>query len=504
MNRLKTNGNFITKINQKHFEEAQNLNMKYNKKGQLSINKNINYKIVSLSQYRNKFQEKYISKNSTKRSRGVNEIKNYEKEKVKVKDKSQKINNLLKKQKKKEKKINSSNNLIKDLFKNNLFRENDLNKNNKQEYNEFYSKVDVNKKKEKDIDKDYNGGEKILKKMGEREKNLIISKINKDKRINYYENTNSRERIKIRINNKDKTFTERNQKRIKNEGNIMNYCSFNKINEIQFESKLKIKHRNKKVENNKDNTFEYPENGGISNFNKSNNIIKSQNNEDLKVNINNLKNEYLNTKNKRLNKVNHDSYMKTFDKKNQNEKKTISPMLNSKKKLSKIKTYKKINLTLCQNILLNNPQFEKTFILTTNSSRNKISYNERLEQKKKLLGIYLKCKEYKMIKKKLEDDLNNRNIKKNYVFVYKKNEEENNTVRIYDEKNNSIKMMRKRSRISHKYKRNLEFQYDNELYKKSQDKLETINNEKIRNIYEKIGFSAMPKGLELMRKLTEM
>ena len=485
MKRLKINGNFITTINQKQFEEVQNLNMKYNKKGQLSINKNNNYKIVSLSQYRNKFQEKYTSKNSTKRSRGVIEIKNYEKEKVK--DKSKKINNFIKKQKNKAKKINSSNNLIKDLFKNNLFRENDLNKSNKQEYNEFYSKVDVNTKKEKDINKDYNGGEKILKKIGEREKNLIISKINKDKRINYYENTNSRERIKIRINNKDKTFTERNHKRIKNEGHIMNYCSFNKINEIQFESKLKVKHRNKNVENNKDNTFEYPENGGI-----------------LKVKINNLKNEYLSTKNKRLNKVNHDSYMKAFDKKKQNEKKSISPMSNSKKRLSKIKTFKKINLTLCQNILFNNPQFEKTLILTTNSSRNKITYNERLEQKKKLLGIYLKCKEHKMIKKKLEDDLKNRNIKKNYAFEYKKNEEENNTVRIYDEKNNSIKLMRKRSRISHKFKRNLEFQYDNELYKKSQDKIETINNEKIRNIYEKIGFSAMPKGLELMRKLTEM
>ena len=233
------------------------------------------------------------------------------------------------------------------------------------------------------------------------------------------------------------------------------------------------------------------------------NILKTGENKDLKDNINIIKNGNLSAENRRLNKVNHNSYVKTFDKKKQNEKNSISPMPNSKKKLDKKKTYKKINLILFQNILFNNPQQEKNEILTTNSSRSKITYNERLEQKKKLLGIHLKCKEYKMIKKKTEDDLSTRNIKKNNAFLFKRNEEENNTVRIYDEKNNSIKMMRKRSRISYKYKRNLEFQYDNELFKKSQDKNETINYEKIRNMHEKIGFS-MPKGLELMRKLTEM
>ena len=260
MKRLRTNGNFITKMKQKQFKETEDLNMKYNNKGQLSTNKNSNFEIVSLSQYRNMFQEKYNSKMATKSCRGVNENKKYIKEKVK--DKSQKINNLIKKHHNKSKKINIFNNLKKDLVENNLFRENNLNKSNKQDYIELYSKVDVNKNKDKDINKGDNGGEKIIKKMGEKEKNFIISKINKDKRMNYYENITSKESIIIKINNKDKTFTERNHKRIKNDNLYMNKCSFNKINEIQFESKIKVKHRNKNAEYYKVNTSEYPENGG--------------------------------------------------------------------------------------------------------------------------------------------------------------------------------------------------------------------------------------------------
>ena len=497
MKRLRTNGNFIIKMSPKKDEETEDLNIKLNNKGKFSTSKINNYKIVSLSQYRNKFQEKYNSKLTTKKSKGINEAKRYKKDK----DKSQKKNNLIKKKQNKTKKLNSSTNLNKNLIKNNLFRENTLKTNNKQEYNEISSKNDFNINEEKDINKDYNGGEKIIKKIGENEKNLIISKINKDKKMNYYDNANSKERIKIRVN-KDKTFTERNHKRIKNDNHIMNNCSFNKINEIHFDSKLKIRHRNKNIENSKDNTSEYMENGGINTFNKTCDIIKSQKSKDLKDNINNLRNENLSTDNKRINKDNHASYMNTFDKKEQNENTTsISPIQTSKNKFSKTKTYKKINLTLSQKILINN---EKISILTTNSSRSKITYYEKLEQKKKLLGIHLKCKEFRMIKKKMEDDLSTRKIKKKYAFLFKRNEEENNTVRIYDEKNNSIKMMRKRSRISHKYKRNLEFKYDNELNKKSSDKIETLNYEKIRNMHTKIGFSVIPKGLELMRKLTEM
>lgn len=501
MIRLKTNGNFISKITRKQFEQSEVLNMKFNKNGQLSTSKNNANKIVSLSQFRNKFKEKYNLKIKAKRSKGIDETKKYEKEIYKP----PKTNNLIKRQKNKAKKINSSNNLNKNLIKNNLMKENTLKKNNKQEYNECSPKTVVNKNEEKDINKDYNGGEKIITKLTEKEKNLIISKIIKNKRMNYYENTNSQERINIRINNKDKTFTERNSKRIKNEMQIMNYCSFNKINEIHFDYKLKFKHMNKNIENRKDNTFEYPENGGINTFNKTFDIDKSQKKNDLKKYINNQKNENISTDNKKLNKVNYDSYMNTFDKKERNINLSISPMPTSKNDFNKTKIYnKKIKLTLSQNILFTNHQQDKYAILTNNSSRSKITYNERLQQKKKLLGIHLKSKEYKMIKKKMEDDLTTRNIKKNYVFAYKRNQLENNTVRIYDKEKNSIKMMRKRSRISHKYKRNLEFQYDNELYKKSQDKIETINYEKIRNMHKIIGFYIIPKGLELMRKLTEM
>ena len=69
MKRLRTNGNFLTKVNQKNFEEAEDLNMKYNNKQQLPTSRNNTYKIVSLNQYRNKVQEKYNSKVTAKRSR---------------------------------------------------------------------------------------------------------------------------------------------------------------------------------------------------------------------------------------------------------------------------------------------------------------------------------------------------------------------------------------------------------------------------------------------------
>ena len=139
-------------------------------------------------------------------------------------------------------------------------------------------------------------------------------------------------------------------------------------------------------------------------------------------------------------------------------------------------------------------------MFTTNSSKSGISYNE------KLLGIHLKCKEYKMIKKKMEEDLSSKDIKKSCYVLYKNQNrlEGNKTIRIFDEKNNSIKILRKRSGLNNKYKRNLEIKYDNELNKTNEDKTEYLNFDKIRYIHKKIGFSIVPKGLDLMRKLTEM
>jgi hypothetical protein len=209
--------------------------------------------------------------------------------------------------------------------------------------------------------------------------------------------------------------------------------------------------------------------------------------------------------NKSIDKVAQDNYIvKPYNKKDKIEDTNINRP--GKKIFVKNKTYKKLNLTLNQNRLFIIPQQEKAIILTTNSSRSGMSYNEKLEQKKKLLGIHLKCKEYQMIKKKMEEDLSAKDTKRSCFVLYKNQNrlEENKTIRIFDEKNNSIKILRKRSGLNNKYKRNLEIKYDNELNKTREEKNDYIDFDKIRYIHKRIGFSIMPKGLDLMRKLTEM
>ena len=288
----------------------------------------------------------------------------------------------------------------------------------------------------------------------------------------------------------------------------MNNQSYNKNEDNHY---IKVKHRNKNIDNNKD-ISEYPENGGISTFNKSYDIMKKQKNSESKKHNIYLKNNSISYRtyecikdNKNIDKVAQDNYIiKPYNKKDKIEDTNINRP--GKKIFVKNKTYKKLNLTLNQNRLFIIPQQEKAIILTTNSSRSGMSYNEKLEQKKKLLGIHLKCKEYQMIKKKMEEDLSSKDAKTSCFVLYKNQNrlEGNKTIRIFDENNNSIKFLRKRNGLSNKYKRNLEIKYDNELNKTSEDKAEYINFDKIRNIHKKIGFSIMPKGLDLMRKLTEM
>ena len=534
MKKLKTNDNILSKINQRKIEDKENLDLTFNNMPQASTNDINSYRIDSLNQYRNMLQDKYNSKipikqkiiTIRKKKHKDNEIKKNEKDKSKEldKDKSKKKYNLLKNRQNKTKKVDSFNKFNNKLNKNDLKKEkkihiqrknkkeNDKDKIDTVENNEYILKDNFNEKKKEE--KDYNGGEKVIKQIGEKEKNLIFSKINRNKKMNYYNNSNSKITYKSKDNNsKEKTYTEGNgnHRKINKERSKLNSQSYNKIEDIHFIKKLKVKHRNKNIEN-MNNISEYQENGGIDAFNKSYEIIKNHKNSESKNHKTNIKNDSIsyrtyeyNKDNKSLRKVAQDNYItKAYNKKD----KIVDTNINSpgKKIFTKNKTYKKINLTLNQNKLFIIPQQEKTIMFTTNSSRSGISYNEKLEQKKKLLGIHLKCKEYKMIKKKMEEDLSTKDTKRSCFVLYKNQNrlEENKTIRIFDEKNNSIKILRKRSGLNNKYKRNLEIKYDNELNKTREEKNDYIDFDKIRYIHKRIGFSIMPKGLDLMRKLTEM
>ena len=533
MKKLKTNGNILSKTNQRKLEDKENLDFTFSNMPQSSAKDINSNRIDSLNQYRNMLQDKYNSKipikhkNITirKKKHKVNEINKKDKDKVLDKDKPKKIYNLLKNRQNKTKKLNSNNNLNKKFNKNDLKKEKKIHIHRKIKNENDKNKIDtlvnnehmlndnfIEKKKE---EKDCNGGEKIIKQIGEKEKDLIFSKINKNKKMNYYNNnSNSKITYKSKDNNsKEKTFTERegNHKKINKGKSKLNNQSYSKIEDIHYIKKLKVKHRNKNIDNNKD-ISEYPENGGINTYNKSFDIFKKQKNSELKNHKTFLKNDSISYRtyecikdNKSISKIAKDNFItKAYDKKIKIEDTTINPP--AKKIFVKNKSYKKVNLTLNQNKLFIIPQQEKTIMFTTNSSKSGLSYNENLEQKKKLLGIHLKCKEYKMIKKKMEEDLSSKDIKKSCYVLYKNQNrlEGNKTIRIFDEKNNSIKILRKRSGLNNKYKRNLEIKYDNELNKTNEDKTEYLNFDKIRYIHQKIGFSIMPKGLDLMRKLTEM
>lgn len=506
MKKLKTNGNFLSKVNHRKKEDKEDLDVTFSKKPQASTNDINSYRIDSLNQYRNMLQDKYNSKipikhkiTIRKKTHKVNESKKNEKEKDKD---HKKIYNLLKNRPNKTKKTNSMKKGKKILIHRKNKNEIDKNKIDTLANNGHLLKDNlVEKKKE---EKNYNGGENIIKEIEEKEKNLISSKINKNKKMNYFNNSNSKLTSKLKDNNnKEKTFTERNRPKMKKEKSKVNNQSYNKIEDIHYNKKLKVKHRNKNIDNSKEMS-EYPENGGINTLNKSYDIIKKHKNSESKNHKNDLKNDSISYRTYEYNKDNKSISKASQDKKDKIKNTSLNPL--GKKIFVKNKTYKKINLTLNQNRLFIIPQQEKAIMLTTNSSRSGISYNEKLEQKKRLLGIHLKCKEYQMIKKKMEEDLSTKNVKRSCFVLYKNHNrvEGNKTIRIFDEKNNSIKILRKRSGFNNRYKRNLEIKYDNELNKTIEDKNENINFDKLRYIHKKIGFNIVPKGLDLMRKLTEM
>ena len=62
MKKLKTNGNILSKINQRKIEDKENLDLTFNNMPQASTNDINSYRIDSLNQYRNMLQDKYNSK----------------------------------------------------------------------------------------------------------------------------------------------------------------------------------------------------------------------------------------------------------------------------------------------------------------------------------------------------------------------------------------------------------------------------------------------------------
>ena len=152
-----------------------------------------------------------------------------------------------------------------------------------------------------------------------------------------------------------------------------------------------------------------------------------------------------------------------------------------KKCVPNITPIKKLNMVLNQKQLYG-IQTEKIFSLTSrNSSRSKHSYNENLEQKKKLLGINLKYSDYKIIKRKMEENFSTKSIKNSLrnLNIKSKIEEDNKVIKIIDKKNNKIKLIKKRSLFNERNKRNLDNLYENELNKK----YETIDINKTKKNY---------------------
>ena len=184
-----------------------------------------------------------------------------------------------------------------------------------------------------------------------------------------------------------------------------------------------------------------------------------------------------------------------------------------KKVLIKNNTNKTFNLTVNKKCLINNFPPKNNYILTSNTSRNNISYKKNLEQKKNLLRLNLNCKDIKIIEKKIKEDLSSNNTRRslfNTHRTHKIDDDDEQIVKIIDEKNNKIKVIRKRIGNKSKTKRNLKNKYENELMKKKKENnnlsinKEKKNFEKKKKKKKKIDFNKMPKGLELMRRLTEM
>ena len=131
MKKLKTNGNILSKINQRKIDK-ESLDMTFNMP-QASTNDINSYRIDSLNHYRNMLQDKYNSKipikhkikTIRKKKHKVIEMKKNENDKSKDldKDKPKKIYILLKKRQNETKKVGSINKFNKKLNKNDLKKE---------------------------------------------------------------------------------------------------------------------------------------------------------------------------------------------------------------------------------------------------------------------------------------------------------------------------------------------------------------------------------------------
>ena len=200
-------------------------------------------------------------------------------------------------------------------------------------------------------------------------------------------------------------------------------------------------------------------------------------------------------------------FKRTYDDFQKLKEKKINHLISERKLINKNETYEQFNLTLNKSELVSFPT-ETNFMATSNTSKRKNSYNQKLEKKKKLLGINLKFKEYNMMRRKLNEDLNtlsSKSLKRNIIYFHKnpKTEEgeSSKTIRIINKDNNSIKILRKRSGYNNM---KMKINYENELIKNKNEENKSINIGKIRYINKNIKFDKMPKGLELMRKLAEI
>ena len=453
-------------------------------------------RIDSLNDFRNRINQKYeqklnfknkisLNKNETQKINGNLNKKYYKK------DISLKINNLSKKENDKSKPIKSSINLNKNLIKSKTKKDNLIFVNKKSNKNNINLLINTKDNNNENIKKNYNSfihGKN--KKNEEKENYLILSKISRSKKNYFPENLKTN--FPLKISNQEKLF---------NLNNFKNYFTNNKnkdktdnkIEKIYF---INIPKKNQRKRNFKNQQLSERE--GTNLFNKSYDLIKKSKNRKFKNTLKNKDNDNNNIENK---------FKRTFDDFQKIREKKINHLISNQNQINKTEKYKQFNLTLNKSELVSFPT-ETNFMATTNTSKRKNSYNQKLQKKKKLLGINLKFKEYNIMRKKLNEDLNTLSTKsfKRNIFHLPKNqkaeeEETSKTIRIINKENNSIKMMRKRSGYNNNM--TMKINYENELVKNKDEKNCSLNVGKIRNIHKNMQFDKMPKGLDLMKKLAE-
>ena len=503
MKNKNANKNLNKKENNKHDNSKNNISNSDINGSTLNIYTD---RIDSLNEFRNRIHQKYEQKMNLKNKISLNKNEKQKEngnlnKKYNKKDISIKINNLSKKETDRSKLIKSSININKNLIKsktkkdNLIFVNKKINKNNINFLinNSYISKDNNNGYKKKEYNS-FIQGKNILKNE-EKEKYLIISKISKTKK-NYYFPQNSKITSSIKISNQEK---------LSNINNFKNYFisnnnkTDNKNEKIYF---INMPRKNQRKRNLKNQQLSERE--GTNLFNKSYELINKPKNKAIKNILINKDNYNDGGKSKNVD----NKFKRTFDDFQEVKKEKVNHLISNQNQINKTEEYKKFNITLNKSELTSFPT-ETYFMATTNTSKRKNSYNQKLQKKKEFLGINLKFKEYNIMRKKLNEDLNTlstKSFKRNILNLHKnpKNEEEetNKTIRIINKNNNSIKMVRKRSGYNN-MKMKMKINYENELIKNKDEKNKSINIGKIRNIHKNIQFDKIPKGLDLMRKLAE-